>query len=77
MKRTVHIFIIMIAVLCYLPAASLFARDNQADKIITRVKKKYDEIKMPPKPISLAEQLFGGVKQTDDDEEPGQEDDNG
>jgi hypothetical protein len=44
---------------------------------LERFEKKYDEIKMPPKPISLAEQLFGGVKQTDDDEEPGQEDDNG
>ncbi len=45
MKRIVRVLILITAALCYLLAASLFAGDDRADKIIAKVKKKYDKIK--------------------------------
>jgi hypothetical protein len=50
---------------------------NALEENLGRFEKKYGEVNLPPKPVSLAEQLFGNLKQTDDDEEPGQDDDNG
>lgn len=57
-------------------SAKLFLKALEEN--LERFEKKHGEVNLPPKPASLAEQLFGGLKQTDDEEEePGQDDDNG
>jgi hypothetical protein len=56
-------------------SAKLFLKALEEN--LTRFEKRYGEIIMPPKPVSLAEQLFGGIKPSDEDEEEEQKDENG
>jgi hypothetical protein len=48
---------------------------NALKENLERFETKHGEIDLPPKPVSLAEQLFGTVKSAGDDDDNPQEDD--